>query len=111
MGAAEPTTRPEHASVYVTESLRVSFSGGTVHLGHSGFMPGGEYWTAGIIVTPDVARSLAAALVEMAYQGRSFEPVESVGLPLYRCLGVCGQVVTGEVEMDLHHAECHEGER
>jgi hypothetical protein len=108
---ATPTTLPEHVAVYVTESLRVSSSGDTIHLGHSGFMAGGEYWTAAIIMTPDIARSVAAALITMARHGRSFEPVESVGLPLYRCLGVCGHVGTSEAEMAAHHAEAHEGER
>lgn len=40
-----------------------------------------------------------------------WEPVPSVGLPLYRCLGVCGHVTTSEAEMADHHDERHQGER
>lgn len=60
---------------------------------------------------PEIAAQFTEWLRLTSESPPSFEPVPSVGLPLYRCLGVCGQVVTSEAEMDLHHAECHEGER
>lgn len=42
-----------------------------------------------------------------ARTGGKWEPVPTVGLPLYRCLGVCGHIATGEVEMAAHDAESH----
>lgn len=39
---------------------------------------------------------------------RKWEPVPTVGLPLYRCLGVCGHIATGEAEMAAHDEESHD---
>jgi hypothetical protein len=59
---------------------------------------------------PEIAAQFSEWL-RLTSERPRFEPVASVGLPLYRCLGVCGHVGTSEAEMAAHHAEAHEGER